>query len=239
MARESEEIRINRLERKIKRLGKDAPALKSNLREYTTEGRRKIQKQVREAEERLKKSSSSSKSRSNEDKMTPAQEAYAEGIRTGKGKPVLRNIDKGLSKATLSTAKEKRMIDQGHSDMRKAIESESKRKNSKKKMEAAGLRNALTEDAMKFLKDGPSSAVGRTARAIATKPLMTDGMKAGRAGSQGRAAQVPAAQMHTMPDGTKMKGAKHGMKHGGAVKGKCKMDGIAIRGKTRAKQRSK
>jgi hypothetical protein len=42
-----------------------------------------------------------------------------------------------------------------------------------------------------------------------------------------------------MPDGTKMKGAKHGMKHGGAVKGKCRMDGIAIRGKTRAKQRSK
>jgi hypothetical protein len=45
---------------------------------------------------------------------------------------------------------------------------------------------------------------------------------------------------HTMPDGTKMKGAKHGMKHGGAVKGKkCRMDGIAVRGKTRAKQRSK
>ena len=45
--------------------------------------------------------------------------------------------------------------------------------------------------------------------------------------------------VHTMPDGTKMKGAKHGMKHGGSVKGKCKMDGIAIRGKTRARQRSK
>ena len=45
---------------------------------------------------------------------------------------------------------------------------------------------------------------------------------------------------HTMPDGTKMKGAKHGMKHGGAVKGKkCRMDGIAVRGRTRAKQRSK
>ena len=113
-------------------------------------------------------------------------------------------------------------------------------KNSKKKMEAAGLKSALTADAMKILRDGPSSAVGRTARAIATKPLMTDGMKAGRAGSQGRAAQVPAAQMHTMPDGTKMKGAKHGMKHGGAVKGKkCRIDGIAVRGKTRAKQRSK
>jgi hypothetical protein len=46
--------------------------------------------------------------------------------------------------------------------------------------------------------------------------------------------------VHTMPDGKKMKGAKHGMKHGGAVKGKkCRMDGIAIRGKTRAKERSK
>ena len=45
---------------------------------------------------------------------------------------------------------------------------------------------------------------------------------------------------HTMPDGTKMEGAKHGMKHGGAVKGKkCRMDGIAVRGRTRAKQRSK
>jgi hypothetical protein len=37
-----------------------------------------------------------------------------------------------------------------------------------------------------------------------------------------------------------MKGAKHGMKHGGKVKGKkCRMDGIAVRGKTRAKERSK
>ena len=239
MSSRSEESIIKSLEGEIKRLGKDAPALKSNLREYTTEGRRKIQKQVREAEERLKKSSSSSKSRSNEDKMTPAQEAYAEGIRTGKGKPVLRNIDKGLSKATLSTAKEKRMIDQGHSDMRKAIESESKRKNSKKKMQEHA-RDALMTEAMKIFRNGPSSAVGGAARAIATKPLMTDGMKAGSAGRAGRAAQVPAAQMHTMPDGTKMKGAKHGMKHGGAVKGKkCRMDGIAVRGKTRAKQRSK
>ena len=93
------------------------------------------------------------------DKMTSTQEAYAEGIRTGKGKPILRNIDKGISKATLSTTKEKRMMDKGYSDMRKAIEAESKRKE---------------------------------------------------------------------------------MKHGGAVKGKkCRMDGIAVRGKTRAKQRSK
>jgi hypothetical protein len=115
------------------------------------------------------------------DKMTSTQEAYAEGIRTGKGKPILRNIDKGISKATLSTTKEKRMMDKGYSDMRKAIEAESKRKEMKK-----------------------------------------------------------GGAVHTMPDGKKMKGAKHGMKHGGAVKGKkCRMDGIAVRGKTRAKQRSK
>jgi hypothetical protein len=40
--------------------------------------------------------------------------------------------------------------------------------------------------------------------------------------------------VHAMPDGTKMKGAKHGMKHGGAVKAKS-IDGIAVRGKTRCK----
>ena len=53
--------------------------------------------------------------------MTKSQEAYAEGLRTGKGKPILRNIDKGLSKA-VSTPKEKRMIDKGYDDMRKAQE---------------------------------------------------------------------------------------------------------------------
>ena len=43
--------------------------------------------------------------------------------------------------------------------------------------------------------------------------------------------------VHRMPDGTLMKGAKHGMKHGGSVKGKCKVDGIAIRGRTKAKHK--
>ena len=37
---------------------------------------------------------------------------------------------------------------------------------------------------------------------------------------------------HKMPDGTMMKGAKHGMKKGGSVKS---IDGIAVRGKTRCK----
>ena len=45
------------------------------------------------------------------------------------------------------------------------------------------------------------------------------------------------AAVHRMPDGTIMKGAKHGMKHGGSVKGKCKVDGIAIRGRTKAKHK--
>ena len=48
----------------------------------------------------------------------------------------------------------------------------------------------------------------------------------------------PGGAVHRMPDGTIMAGAKHGMKKGGKVK-KCRMDGIAIRGKTRAKERSK
>ena len=40
--------------------------------------------------------------------------------------------------------------------------------------------------------------------------------------------------------GKKKKEKTKEMKHGGAVKGKkCRMDGIAVRGKTRAKQRSK
>jgi hypothetical protein len=41
-------------------------------------------------------------------------------------------------------------------------------------------------------------------------------------------------KVHKMPNGSMMKGAKHGMKHGGAVKAKS-IDGIAVRGKTRCK----
>ena len=61
------------------------------------------------------------------DKMTNSQEAYAEGLRTGKGLPILRNIDKGISKA-VSTPKEKRMIEKGYEDMRKAKKAEKARK---------------------------------------------------------------------------------------------------------------
>ena len=40
---------------------------------------------------------------------------------------------------------------------------------------------------------------------------------------------------HKMPDGTVMKDSAHKMKHGGMV-GKCKRDGIAVRGKTKARR---
>ena len=51
--------------------------------------------------------------------MTDNQEAYAEGLRTGKGIPILRSIDKGLSKM-LSTPKEREMLEKGYQDMLKA-----------------------------------------------------------------------------------------------------------------------
>lgn len=63
--------------------------------------------------------------------MTKTQEAYAEGLRTGKGLPILRTIDKGLSKA-VSTPKEKRMIEKGYNDMLKAKKAEKKGKTVKK-----------------------------------------------------------------------------------------------------------
>ena len=72
------------------------------------------------------------------DKMTNSQEAYAEGLRTGKGLPILRNIDKGISK-TVSTPKEKRMIEKGYKDMRKAKKAEKARKKGPKLPEARPL----------------------------------------------------------------------------------------------------
>jgi hypothetical protein len=51
--------------------------------------------------------------------MTNNQEAYAEGLRTGKGKPILRSIDRTLSEA-VSTPKERRMLKKGYDDMLKA-----------------------------------------------------------------------------------------------------------------------
>ena len=59
--------------------------------------------------------------------MTKTQEAYAEGLRTGKGLPILRTMDKGLSKA-VSTPKEKRMIEKGYNDMLKAKKAQKKSK---------------------------------------------------------------------------------------------------------------
>ena len=139
--------------------------------------------------------------------MTKSQEAYAEGLRTGKGKPILRNIDKGLSKA-VSTPKEKRMIDKGYEDMRKA--QEYKKKTEKKagggmlkKPDNPGLKKLPTEvrNKMGYMKKGGTVKKG----------------------------------YHKMPDGSIMKDSAHKKKmaHGGMV-GKCKRDGVAVRGKTKA-----
>lgn len=57
--------------------------------------------------------------------MTNTQEAYAEGIRTAKGIPGLRTVDKGISKL-VSTPKERRMIEKGYEDMLKAKKAKKK-----------------------------------------------------------------------------------------------------------------
>ena len=68
---------------------------------------------------------------------------------------------------------------------------------------------------------------------------MQDAADAANKGGRSRKInKASGGAVHRMPDGTMMAGAKHGMKHGGRIK-KCRMDGIALRGKTRAKQRSK
>jgi len=60
------------------------------------------------------------------DKMTRNQEAYAEGLKIAKGKPILRNIDKAASKLASKYKSEKEMIDKGYEDMLKAKEYQEK-----------------------------------------------------------------------------------------------------------------
>ena len=69
---------------------------------------------------------------------------------------------------------------------------------------------------------------------MSTEEVIEDRLK--RSGNK-KIKKAPGDAVHKMPDGTLMKGAKHGMKHGGSVKGKCKVDGIAIRGRTKAKHK--
>jgi len=63
-------------------------------------------------------------------------------------------------------------------------------------------------------------------------------------GTKGRLAKMEKAKEKANKPGGKnypktMMASKTRMKHGGSVKGKCRMDGIAVRGRTRAKERSK
>jgi len=141
--------------------------------------------------------------------MTKSQEAYAEGLRTGKGMPILRNIDKGLSKA-VSTPKEKRMIDKGYEDMRKA----QKYKKKTEKKAGGGMLKAPDNSGLKKLPTEVRNKMGY--------------MKKGGTVKKG---------YHRMPDGSIMKDSAHKKKmaRGGSVK-KCGCDGIAVRGKTKARR---
>jgi hypothetical protein len=83
-----------------------------------------------------------------------------------------------------------------------------------------------TKDAYKKTKEAPFNTGGGVLKAAPNKG----------------AASLPKGVRNSM--GFMKKGGKvKGYEHGGSVKGKkmnkCRMDGIAIRGKTRAKQRSK
>jgi len=85
------------------------------------------------------------------DKMTRNQEAYAEGLKIAKGKPILRNIDKAASKLASKYKSEKEMIDKGYEDMLKAKEYQEKankkeslierrRREKKEALEAASMK---------------------------------------------------------------------------------------------------
>jgi hypothetical protein len=84
----------------------------------------------------------------------------------------------------------------------------------------------------KIIRDLPKKSLGR----ILAKPVTSvlkkkKDKKIPKMGKMGKAAQ-PLSKLKYLP-------SKKSMKHGGSVKGKCRMDGIAVRGRTRAKERSK
>jgi hypothetical protein len=84
----------------------------------------------------------------------------------------------------------------------------------------------------KIIRDLPKKSLGR----ILAKPVTSvlkkkKDKKIPKMGKMGKAVQ-PLSKLKYLP-------SKKSMKHGGSVKGKCRMDGIAVRGRTRAKERSK
>ena len=140
--------------------------------------------------------------------MTKTQEAYAEGLRTGKGIPILRTMDKGLSKA-VSTPKEKRMIEKGYEDMRKA----QKYKKETEKKAGGGMLKSPDNSGLKKLPTDVRNKMGYMKKGGKVKP-----------------------GYHKMPDGKIMKDSEHKkpmkkMAKGGMVK----RDGCAVKGKTKGK----
>ena len=94
--------------------------------------------------------------------MTDNQEAYAEGLRTGKGIPILRSIDKGLSKM-LSTPKEREMLEKGYQDMLKA------KKYKKKAVKKAGGKIGMGMTKNNYKKGGKVSSCSKRADGCAVK----------------------------------------------------------------------
>lgn len=162
--------------------------------------------------------------------MTRNQEAYAEGLKIAKGKPILRNIDKAASKLASKYKSEKEMIDKGYEDMLKAKEYQEKankkeslieRRRREKKEALEAVEKGLNKGGMLKAPDNPGL------KKLPTEVRNKMGyMKKGGAVKKG---------YHRMPDGSIMKDSAHKKKmaHGGMV-GKCKRDGVAVRGKTKA-----
>ena len=148
---------------------------------------------------------------------------------------------------------------------------------SKRKMKEGGKVKKANENPNKKLEEQGNTTKSNMGEGRIKIDALDKLMKRGKYAPV-KKAKGGTVKTHTMPDGSKMKGAKHGMKaggyvlsaedktrkesfessppakrgisikksatkemkHGGAVKGKkCRMDGIAVRGRTRAKQRSK
>jgi len=113
--------------------------------------------------------------------------------------------------------------------------------NSKKERKAAGL-NYREGGKVEKTNENPNKKLEKEGNT--TKGNMGEGRlsidaldKLMKRGKYAPVKKAKGGAVHKMPDGTMMKGAKHGMKAGGSVKGRCKVDGIAVRGRTKAKHK--
>jgi len=139
-------------------------------------------------------------------------------------KKAMDNIEKGMKKG----GKVKKYEDGGNvarSPREKARMAEKMRAEMGRPKTLGDLaRIQAKRDARGMLQKPQSRQTQRRGAAVKGEEAKAAGMKKGGAVKKG---------YHKMPDGTVMKDSAHKMKHGGMV-GKCKRDGIAVRGKTKA-----